>query len=87
MEISSEQHFQGIPGKSNNVHFWEFWWTEEVSKFRRVLMEPLFSNSGRVGCHIVLLKFPKSVGMYNGHEWVQVIRRDAHMAVTYQSRI
>ncbi|GFW37926.1 hypothetical protein TNCV_4631271 [Trichonephila clavipes] len=29
------------------------------------------SNFGRVGCLIVLLKFPKSVSMHNGYERVQ----------------
>ncbi|GFV46099.1 gag-Pol polyprotein [Trichonephila clavipes] len=41
-----------------------------------------WSNSGRVGCRIVLLKFPKSVRMHNGHEWVQVIRQDAYVPFT-----
>ncbi|GFY20565.1 hypothetical protein TNCV_211971 [Trichonephila clavipes] len=36
-----------------------------------MLLESKCSNSGRVRCRIVLLKFPKSFGMYNGHEWVQ----------------
>ncbi|PRD27905.1 UNVERIFIED_CONTAM: hypothetical protein NCL1_34034 [Trichonephila clavipes] len=53
------------------------WVAAKVSKFRRVLLEHLCSNSGRVGCRIVLLKFPKSAGMRNEHEWMQVIRQDA----------
>ncbi|GFX47123.1 hypothetical protein TNCV_2747001 [Trichonephila clavipes] len=36
-------------------------------------------NSGRVQCRIVLLKFPKFVGMHNG------IRHDAYVLVTSQS--
>ncbi|GFV95101.1 uncharacterized protein TNCV_3708961 [Trichonephila clavipes] len=46
---------QGIPDIFNNVHVWGFWWPAEVSKFRRVFLEPLCSS---VGCRIVLLKFP-----------------------------
>ncbi|GFV24870.1 uncharacterized protein TNCV_883381 [Trichonephila clavipes] len=65
----------------NNVHVWEFCWSVKVSKFRRVLLELLCSNSGRVGCRIVLLKFPKFTGMHNGHEWVQLIRQDAYVPV------
>ncbi|GFT65932.1 hypothetical protein TNCV_2712951, partial [Trichonephila clavipes] len=37
-------------------------WLAEVSKFRIVLLEPFCSNSGRVGCHIALLKLPMSNG-------------------------
>ncbi|GFW26771.1 uncharacterized protein TNCV_2851611 [Trichonephila clavipes] len=73
---------QGIPDIFNNAHVWGLWWAAEVSKFRTVLLELLCSNSGRVGYRIVLLKLPKSVGMYNGHEWVQVIRQDAYVSVT-----
>ncbi|GFU39379.1 uncharacterized protein TNCV_1716521 [Trichonephila clavipes] len=54
-----------------NVRLWRFWRSAEVSKFRRVLLESICSNSGLVGCRIVLLKFPKYVGMPNGHEWMQ----------------
>ncbi|GFX48580.1 hypothetical protein TNCV_584771 [Trichonephila clavipes] len=70
----------------NNVHVWRFWWPAEVSKFRKVLLEPLCNNSGRVGCRIVLLKFPKSVGMHNGLEWVQEIRQDTYLPVRFVSR-
>ncbi|GFU61307.1 hypothetical protein TNCV_5033521 [Trichonephila clavipes] len=48
----------------------------------RVLLEPPCFNSRRVECRIVLLKFPKFVEMHNGHEWVQVIRRDANTPFT-----
>ncbi|GFW38699.1 hypothetical protein TNCV_3880661 [Trichonephila clavipes] len=71
----------------NNVHVWGFWWPAEVCKIRRVLLEPICSNSGRAGYRIVLPKFPMSVGMYNAHEWVPVIRQDAYVPVTCQSRI
>ncbi|GFX91652.1 hypothetical protein TNCV_3682381 [Trichonephila clavipes] len=71
----------------NNAHAWGLWWPAEVSKFRRVLLTPICSNSRRVGRRIVLLKFPKFVGMRNRHEWVQVIRQDAHVPVTCQIRI
>ncbi|GFX03904.1 uncharacterized protein TNCV_4678091 [Trichonephila clavipes] len=64
-----------------------FWWPAEVSKFRRVLLEPLCSNSRHVRCRIDLLKFSKSVGRHNGHEWVQVIRQDAYVPITCQSHI
>ncbi|GFV93963.1 hypothetical protein TNCV_3573161 [Trichonephila clavipes] len=57
------------------------------SEFRRVLLEPFCSNSERVGCRIVLLKFPQSVGMHNRHERVQGIRQDAYVPVTCHSRI
>ncbi|GBM33153.1 hypothetical protein AVEN_83667-1 [Araneus ventricosus] len=40
----------------------------KVSKVRRVFMEPLGSNSRRVGCRIVLLELSQSVGMHDGHE-------------------
>ncbi|GFU88062.1 hypothetical protein TNCV_1336311 [Trichonephila clavipes] len=55
----------------NNVHVWRFWWPVEVSKLRRVLLEPICGNSGRVEYRIVLLKFLKSVAMHNRHEWMQ----------------
>ncbi|GFW38807.1 hypothetical protein TNCV_3881741 [Trichonephila clavipes] len=71
----------------NNVHVWGFGRPAEVYKFRRVLMEPLCTKSGRVGCRIDLLKFPKFVEMHNVHEWVHVIRQDAYVPVTCQSRI
>ncbi|GFX97498.1 hypothetical protein TNCV_2840581 [Trichonephila clavipes] len=77
-DLSSEQHVARHP---RYVHVWGFWWPGEVFKFRKVLLEPLYSNSGRVGCRIVLLKFPKSVGMRNGQEWVQEIRQDAYAPV------
>ncbi|GFU72119.1 hypothetical protein TNCV_3858911 [Trichonephila clavipes] len=32
-------------------------------------------------------KIPKSVGMHNGHEWMQDIRQDDFVHVTCQSRI
>ncbi|GFW00425.1 hypothetical protein TNCV_692641 [Trichonephila clavipes] len=54
----------------------------EVSKFRRVLLEPLCSNSGRVGCRIVLLRLPKIFGMHYNHEWVQVIRQDVYVDIS-----
>ncbi|GFW70435.1 hypothetical protein TNCV_4915551 [Trichonephila clavipes] len=73
---------QGIPDIFNNGHISGFWRPAEVSKFRRVLLEPPCNNSGRVGCRIVLLKFPKSVGMQKGQEWVQVIRQNAYVPVT-----
>ncbi|GFV98595.1 hypothetical protein TNCV_1452811 [Trichonephila clavipes] len=63
-----------------------FWSSAEVSKFRRVLLEPICSNSGRVGCRIVLLKFPKSVGMHYLHEWVKVIGQNAYAPVKVVSR-
>ncbi|GFW90185.1 hypothetical protein TNCV_1790061 [Trichonephila clavipes] len=71
----------------NNVHVCGFGWSTEVFKSREVLLEPLCSNSGHVGCRIVLLKLPKFVRMHNGHEWVQVIRQDAYVPITCQSRI
>ncbi|GFX39028.1 hypothetical protein TNCV_3426141 [Trichonephila clavipes] len=71
----------------NNVHVWGFGWLAEVSKVRRVFLEPICSNSGRVRCRIVPLKFPKSVGKHNGHKWVQVVKQDAYVPVTYESRI
>ncbi|GFW01610.1 hypothetical protein TNCV_4085251 [Trichonephila clavipes] len=71
----------------NNVHVWGLWCLTEVSKFRRVPLEPLSNNSGRVGCRIILLKFPKSVGTNNGDEWVQEIRQDVYVPVTCQNRI
>jgi hypothetical protein len=37
-----------------------------------------------VGCHIVLLELPKSVGLHNGHEWVQVISQDSYVRLTCQ---
>ncbi|GFX09376.1 uncharacterized protein TNCV_1887891 [Trichonephila clavipes] len=55
----------------NNAHVLGIWGPAEVPKFRRVPLEPICSNSGRAECRIVLLKFPKSVRMHNGHEWVQ----------------
>ncbi|GFW83432.1 hypothetical protein TNCV_2545301 [Trichonephila clavipes] len=54
-----------------------------------MLLEPLCSNFGCVVCRIVLLKFPKSIGMHNGHEWVPLIRQEkkVYVPVTCQSRI
>ncbi|GBM33683.1 hypothetical protein AVEN_54814-1 [Araneus ventricosus] len=48
--------YQGIPDIFNNVHLWGFRWSMEVSEVRRVFLEPLGSNSRRVGCRIVLLE-------------------------------
>ncbi|GFW19118.1 uncharacterized protein TNCV_254451 [Trichonephila clavipes] len=76
----------GIPDIFNHAHIWGFRWIAEVSKFRRVLLESLCSNSARVGCRIVLLKFPKFVEMHNGYEWVQVIRQDAYVPFRVESR-
>ncbi|GBM31632.1 hypothetical protein AVEN_50418-1 [Araneus ventricosus] len=45
-----------------------FRWPVEISKVRRVFLEPLGSNSRHVGCRIVLLELSQSVGMHNGHE-------------------
>ncbi|GFU67762.1 uncharacterized protein TNCV_3134271 [Trichonephila clavipes] len=70
----------------NNVHDWGFWLPAEVSKLKRVLLEPLCSNSGRMGCRIVLLKFPKSVGMHNEHEWMQLIRQDVYVPARVVSK-
>ncbi|GFU40113.1 uncharacterized protein TNCV_3767781 [Trichonephila clavipes] len=52
-----------------------------------MLLEQIYCDSGHVGCRNVLLKFPQSVGMNNGNEWVQVIIQDACVPVTCQSRI
>lgn len=58
VDIFSEQHVvQGIPDMHNNVHIWGFRWPLEVSTVRRVLLEPLHSNSRHVRCCIVLLEF------------------------------
>ncbi|GBN62674.1 hypothetical protein AVEN_245127-1, partial [Araneus ventricosus] len=59
---------QGIPDILNNVHLWGFRWPMDVSKVRRVFLEPLGSNSRRLECRIVLLELSQSVGMHNGHE-------------------
>ncbi|GFU82167.1 hypothetical protein TNCV_4466181 [Trichonephila clavipes] len=71
----------------NNVHVWGFWCPTEMSKLRRVLLKPVCTNSGHVGCRIVLLKFQMYVGMPNGHKWVLMIRQDVYIPVTCQSRI
>ena len=71
----------------NNVHVWGVWWTVEVFKLRRVFLKPLCSNFESVGCGIVLLELSKSVGMHNGHEWMQMISQDAYVCATCQSRI
>ncbi|GFU08326.1 hypothetical protein TNCV_932321 [Trichonephila clavipes] len=70
----------------NNVHVWGFWWPVELSKLRRVLLGPLLSYSGRVGCYIVMLKFFKSVEMHNGHEWVRYLRKDCTMVTLNEAR-
>lgn len=71
----------------NNVRVWGAWWPSKVFKLRRVFLEPLCSNSGRVWCRFVLLELAKSVGMHNRHEWMQVIRQDAYVRVTCQSHL
>ena len=78
---------QGIPDKLNNIHVWGVYWSAEVFKLRRVFLKLLCGNSGRVGSRIVLLELPKSIGMHNKHEWMQVISQDAYVRVTCQSRI
>ncbi|GBN23550.1 hypothetical protein AVEN_237345-1 [Araneus ventricosus] len=61
---------KGIPDIFNNVHGWGFKWPREVSKVRTAFLEPLGSNSLRVGCRTVLLELSKFIGMQNGHKWV-----------------
>ncbi len=56
----------------------------EVTKFRSVLLEPLGSNSGRVGCRITLLELSKFVGMRTEHEWMQVNKKDVNVPATCQ---
>ncbi len=71
---------QVIPDMLNNVHVWEFRWPMEVSKVRRVFLEPIGSIS-RCADRIFLLEVSKSIGMLNRHEWVQVIEQDAYLPV------
>jgi hypothetical protein len=52
-----------------------------------MFLKPLCSNSGRVVCRTVLLELPMSIGMRNGHEWIQMISQNAYVRVTCQSHI
>ena len=55
VEISSEQQVARYPTYVHNVLVWGVWWPAEVFKLRRVFLKELCSNSGCVGCRIVLL--------------------------------
>lgn len=58
-----------------------FQWSVEVYNVRRVYLKPQGSNYRRVGCRMFLLELFKSIGVYNGHEWVLVIGQDAYATV------
>lgn len=76
---------RSIPDMFHYVALCGVRWLIELSKFRRVFLEPLGSKSRLLGCHIVLLEFSISIGIHNGQEWLYVIGQDAYIPLTCQS--